>query len=276
MNKNIVILLCLALAGCKPAQPPSKPGTTSADKARTSAFFCAPGYDYRAFEGLSTFSIIPSMGPEKERTQQQIYDLDPGDPLLKLSEKPDISCTTDHLLQLRYADTREPDFVKSPNRVSITFAPAGRLLDPLLYERARAMAFSLEETKLALDGSECSSLDKVERIDCKKMRHPYPLYFESYDNSYGMLYYPGTEFGDVGKHSWTWHFKRDGYFVEHKIFTTSDGKFDVKLEIERKLSGIDTKVKNGITGLTVINDDMSFKYDERFGLRAKKGEGQKK
>jgi hypothetical protein len=218
-----VFALGALLAGCTPA-PATKPAA--------SAYLCAPGYDYRVFEGLSVFSRLTDHAPRKDQTQQQRYDMDPGDPLWLLPDKPQVSCTSDHQLQLRYADTRAKDFATAPSRVTITIAHAGKLLDPILYDRAKSMANSLEETKLGLDVSECWPSVK----DCKKMLSPNPQYFETYDDNYVYGYSPAKEFSDeFVKRSWQWFFKKDGYFINRIIFKTKDENFDVLTMVEHKL-----------------------------------------
>ncbi len=254
MNKNIVILLCLALAGCKPAQPPSKPGTTSADKARTSAFFCAPGYDYRAFEGLAVW---------KELDMNDTWKCTASDHLEMTHEWESLAYAQEMVPR--------PDGPVPKHSLKISIAPGGTLLDPQAHKRMRTMANALGEALTKLRHKPCPETGGL----CDLENNPDPLSYPGYPKLYNPPYEIEDEFPEIGRRAWQWRSIKDNVEYRQIIYTSRDGKFDVSLML-RLVDILEDTIDSADDMMSMFPKTLSQQYDERSKLISAVVDGQAK
>jgi hypothetical protein len=233
-------------AGASPAG-----GVSSSATAKLAfPYVCDAAHDYRAFERSAVLARINWELPRKEQTREQAEDLTPGDPLWQLDPKPDISCSADGLLQLRYAPPGPTGFEAARNRLTVTFAPGARLLDPLAHARMKALAESVDEALRVMVGSRCMGTD----APCVLTSNPEPLRYPGASSRHA----PEGEFPPIGQRAWLWQSRKTEQKVLRAIFCTTDGKFDVELLVEAMDAG-----DRGMSELELLPVLLSHEYDER-------------
>jgi hypothetical protein len=189
-----------------------------------SSYVCDKANDYQAFETLPALRAVNDLAPRKEQTKDQREDLTPGDRLWQLQETPDTRCSADGLLELRYTAAGSSDFGTARNRMTVTLAPAARLLDPLTHERMSALASALDEALTELRSKTCTETGGP----CDLKRSPHPLRFPGSPVQYSVA----SEFKKIGQRGWTWYSAQGPYQTSRTRFTTSDGRFDVEVLVE--------------------------------------------
>jgi hypothetical protein len=232
-------LACLSLASCKPAQSPQS--DVSQPVVTKSPFQCG-AQNYVAFENLPVLSSMNDLVPRKQQTAAQRNKLEAGTAAWQLPVKPVVTCTASNHLQLSYKQAQ--------NSVVLTIAPAGALLDPLAHTRMLAMASALEEALVTLRTKSCSDSGKP----CTLTRNPDPLAFPGSALAYSVQ----TEFPAIGQRAWQSVSMKDGVDDRRTVYTSTDGKFDVAVEVRI------TKVPEADDGaLHLVSEYLSKAYDER-------------
>ena len=225
------------------------PASTGSDApGSAAALTCGSAHDYRVFKKVDVLWAVNVLTPRKAQTPQQRESLTPGDPLWKLQDVPDARCLPEGFLELRYAATDAADFATARNRLTVTVAPGGRLLDPAAYERMSGLAGALDEALSLLDTKTCSAAG----APCDLTRHPNPLRFPGSRVQYQL----GSEFKQIGQHAWYWYSTHGPYQVLRALLTTKDGLFDVEVVVETT-GGTD----DATDSLALLPERISRGYD---------------
>ncbi len=253
----------LTLVGCRSARSPAAAGGGAPGTAAD--FVCDGTHDYRAFKALPALGALNELAPRKAQTPEQRETLTPGDPLWRLQEVPDASCSPEGYLELRYAATDAKDFASARNRVTVTVAPVGRLLDPVAYQRLAALASALDEALALLRTKTCSEAG----APCDLKRNQNPLRFPGSHLQYSL----GGEFKKVGQRGWYWYTTRGPYQVLRAVLTTGDGRFDVEVLVETTGGG----PEDATDSLALLPERISDGYDKMLragvGAAARGGPG---
>jgi hypothetical protein len=248
--------LALAGLGCR-----TEATVSSAASAKSEApYVCDEAHDYRVFDGSVTLAGVNAQVPRREQTMQQAESLTPGDPLWQFQEKPEVRCSADGLLELRYAVPAPSGFSAARNRMTVSIAPGARLLDPQAHARMKALAEAADEALALLRTKSCSDSG----APCDLQRNPDPLRFPGTRAQYAV----GSEFKQIGRRAWFWQFVKDQRQVLRAIFCTTDGRFDVEVLVE-----IMDAADGGFGALGLIPELLSDEYDKRLRLDGGFAEG---
>ena len=238
--------LLFVCVGCRSPRPDSPPGE---EAGAASPYVCGSAHDYRLFGTLPIFNSLNAYVPRRAQTKSQRESLSPGDPLWQLQETPEARCSAEGYLELRYAAKRSEGFASSRNRLTMTIAPASRLLDPLAYDRMAKLAFALDEALSELRAKPCSDSG----APCDLKRNADPLRFPASRAQYSV----GSEFKRIGQRGWLWYFGKGQYQVLRAIISTTDGRFDVEVLVE----SMDTAT-DGTDALHLVPEVISNEYDK--------------
>lgn len=244
-NRHVFILLCFVLAGCKPAQGPSADQTPAVDPASpdvTKNSFRCGVQDYAAFENIPVLSSMNDFVPRQQQTSTQRDNLDMGTAAWQFPAKPEVTCTASNHLQLSYQQAQ--------NRVTITIAPAASLLDPQAHARLLAMASALEEALVALRTKSCSDTG----TPCDLKRNADPLAFSGSALTYSVQ----TEFPAIGQRAWRSVSIKDGVENNRTVYTSTDGKFDVAVDVRLSKSP-----EADAGSFHLVSEYLSKSYDAR-------------
>ena len=247
---HVVLATMVSLGvGCR-STPPAE-SEPSAKAGAATSFVCDSAHDYRAFARSQKLKSLNNYVPRKEQTERQRYDLTPGDPLWQFEERPEARCSADRNLELRYAATGSGGFASARNRLTVTIAPGGRLLDPMAHDRMAALANALDEALTLLRTKSCSTTSGE---SCDLTRNKDPLIFPDCRLQYTV----GTEFYKVGQRAWYWYFCRGPHEVLRAVFTTTDGRFDVEIVVEETREGS----QDDTGALHLLPELLSDEYDK--------------
>jgi hypothetical protein len=244
--KFVGFLVAFSILGCNP-QPAQRSETQNIQ----TPYVCGVN-DYRQFEKLTLFQSMDSFVPRLKQTQKQRADLDPGNALWHMPAQPQLLCTPQHHLEMRYSVMGAADFANAHSRLTVLIAPAGHLLDAVMLQRLKAMSEATDEALIALRTKNCSLTNAYEPCDLK--RNPDPLRL----SHTGLAYSTAVEFPkEVGSRAWRQYFKNNGYFSMKTTFTTTDGKFDISFLIES--TSTDDSVN---TAFFLVPERISNAYDK--------------
>jgi hypothetical protein len=239
--------LAFAAMGCRAAPHSESPARAEASVA--SPYACDGAHDYRIFATLPVLKSLNAHVPRKAQSKSQRDSLSPGDPLWQFQETAEPRCSGEGHLELRYAAKGSEDFASSRNRLTVTFAPAGRLLDPLAYDRMAKLALALDEALTELRSKPCCK----DGAPCDLKRNADPLRFPASRPQYSV----GGEFKKIGQRGWFWHSDNGQYQVLRAIVSTTDGRFDVEFLVESMDHATD-----GTDTLQLVPEVLSDEYDK--------------
>lgn len=253
-------VLCWALPCCTlpwlgcgtPARNPSGAPVGAASSQAVSPYVCDEAHDYRVFERSDMLASVNAHVPRREQTREQRETLTPGDPLWQLQPQPEVRCSADRFLELRYASVDAAQnaiaFADAPHRMTVTLAPGARLLDPFAHARMQRLAAALDEALTLLRTKTCSESG----APCELQRNADPLRFPGTTDQYAL----GSEFVQLGRRAWFWRFVKDERRVLRALFSTTDGRFDVEVLVETSAGG-------GLGALGSVPELLSDEYDRR-------------
>jgi hypothetical protein len=237
--------LVVMVVGCRSGTPAAPVG--AADGAHS--FMCGASRDYRPFLGSAVLAGLNTHVPRREQTRAEAESLTPGRPFWQFQDKPQVGCSSDGYLELRYATPEGGSFPTEPNRMTITIAPGGRLLDPEAYARMKSLATALDEALTLLRTKSCS--DQGARCDLQLNQDP--LRFPGTRTQYSV----DSEFKNIGRRAWVWQLARNGHQILRTTFSTSDGRFDVQVVLDTTGSQ-----EAGTGSLELIPQLLSDEYDK--------------
>jgi len=245
-SASLCWVLSLIAACCRNEGSASSPVSAKAGV----SYACDTSHDYRAFEGSAILANVNFNAPRREQTTAELETLTPGPPLWEFQQTPDVRCSTDGFLELRYSVADPEGFSAARNRMTVTIAPGSRLLDPQAHERMRSLAMAADEALTLLRAKTCSGAG----VPCDLERNQDPLRFTGTALQYSI----DSEFKHIGRHAWFWQSVKDQRQIMRTLFCTTDGRFDVEVLVE-------TMDPAGASpgSLILIPELLSNEYDRR-------------